>query len=264
MILKDIYIYPIKSLGGIRLAKATLEERGIQLDRRWMLVDENGLFLSQRTFPDMALIHVELSGNEFVINNKKTKQSTLIVPFEEVTEELIWVQIWEDKVQAQIVSKEVSLWFSEALDKKCMLVKMPDNVERKVSSKYAVNSESVSFADGMPYLLIGQSSLDDLNNKLSKPVLMDRFRPNFVFEGGDAFVEDSLKTIKIGSSIFQIVKPCARCVMTTIDQETGKKGKEPLKTLASYRTINNKVMFGQNMVLIEGGEVKVGDIIERV
>ncbi|MCH7410065.1 MOSC domain-containing protein [Belliella sp. DSM 111904] len=264
MILKDIYIYPIKSLGGIRLESAILEERGIQLDRRWMLVDENGNFLSQRTYPDMALIQVELSGNELVINNKKTSQRPLSIPFDDGTEELISVQIWEDTVQAQVVSEEANTWFSEALGMKCILVKMPNHVERKVNTKYAVNNESVSFADGMPFLLIGQSSLEDLNNKLSVPVPMDRFRPNFVFEGGDAFVEDKLKTIKIGASTFQIVKPCARCVMTTINQETGEKGKEPLKTLSSYRTINNKVMFGQNMVLIEGAEVRVGDTLSSI
>uniref|UniRef100_UPI003593BCFE MOSC domain-containing protein n=1 Tax=Aquiflexum sp. TaxID=1872584 RepID=UPI003593BCFE len=122
-------------------------------------------------------------------------------------------------------------------------------------------NESVSFADGMPYLLIGQASLDDLNSKLEHPVPMDRFRPNFVFSGGEAFEEDDWEKVKIGDAVFKITKPCARCVMTTIDQETGKKYKEPLKTLSGYRSIGGKVMFGQNMSLLEGKKIRAGDQI---
>jgi uncharacterized protein YcbX len=117
----------------------------------------------------------------------------------------------------------------------------------------------VSFADGMPYLIIGQSSLDELNSRLESPVPMNRFRPNLVFSGGEPFLEDQLRKIQIGSVPFQIVKPCARCVLTTVDQDTGEKGKEPLKTLATYRTVNNKVMFGQNVVALGGGSVRIGD-----
>jgi uncharacterized protein YcbX len=138
---------------------------------------------------------------------------------------------------------------------------MHESTQRKVSPKYAVNDESVSFADGMPYLILGQESLDDLNSRLEKPVPMDRFRPNIVFSGGQPYVEDSWKKIRIGAVRFQVVKPCARCVLTTIDQETGLQGKEPLKTLAGYRTLGNKVYFAQNMVALETGTIRIGDQI---
>jgi uncharacterized protein len=124
-----------------------------------------------------------------------------------------------------------------------------------------VNNESVSFADGMPYLVIGQASLDELNTRLEIPVPMDRFRPNLVFTGGKAFEEDDWDKVKIGDAVFKITKPCARCVMTTVDQTTGKKNKEPLKTLSTYRNVKGKVMFGQNMLLLEGEKIRVGDLV---
>jgi uncharacterized protein len=261
MQLQDIYIYPIKSLGGIRIEEATLEERGLQYDRRWMLVDNQGDFLSQRKHPKMALIQtlVSESGIEVFLKNQEDKK--IKIPFEPLGQEMIPVRIWEDEVIGQVVDKNLSQWFSNILGFSCNLVVMPISTERKVSSKYAAKNESVSFADGMPYLLIGQSSLDDLNSRLDQPVPMDRFRPNFVFAGGKAFEEDEWDQVKMGEAIFKITKPCARCVMTTVNQSTGDKGKEPLKTLSAYRNIGGKVLFGQNMSLLEGKEVKVGDHI---
>ena len=159
----------------------------------------------------------------------------------------------------RVVSESVSGWFSDFLGFDVKLVLMPASSSRKVDPDYAINGESVSFADGMPYLILGQSSLDELNSRLEVAVKMNRFRPNLVFSGGRAFFEDEIKKIKIGLVDFQIVKPCARCVLTTIDQDTGMQGKEPLKTLATYRTINNNVLFGQNAIALNSGSVKVGD-----
>src|SRR5690606_28095292 len=131
-------------------------------------------------------------------------------------------------------------------------------IERPVDKKYAVNQETVSFADAMPYLIIGQRSLDDLNDKLQEPLPMNRFRPNLVFSGGEAFAEDSWERVRIGECTFKVTKPCARCVLTTVDQETGNTGKEPLKTLATYRSVDKKVLFGQNMIALTTGTVKIG------
>lgn len=259
MHLSSIYIYPIKSLGGISLSEVFLEERGIQYDRRWMLVDKKGLFLSQRNLPKMALLQVNLTAEGLLITDKKNSEISISISFEPKSSLRKSVTIWEDTVEAQLVDDKVSRWFSERLGLPCDLVIMPDSTQRKLKEKYAVNDESVSFADGMPYLLIGQSSLDDLNKKLEKPVPMDRFRPNFVFEGREAFIEDSWKEIQIGDAVFKITKPCARCVMTTVDQDDASKSKEPLRTLASYRTVNGNVMFGQNMLLLSGQKVKIGD-----
>jgi len=259
MQLQDIYIYPIKSLGGIRLEESELEERGLKFDRRWMLVDKAGMFLTQRTFPDLALLQVEVGEEGLFVFHKKNNSQSIQIPFLPQTDIFKPVQIWDDEVIGQVVDENVSIWFSEILGMECDLVIMPESTERKLSPKYAVNNESVGFADAMPYLLIGQAALDDLNAKLDNAVPMDRFRPNLVFSGGSAFEDDNWDKVQVGEAVFKITKPCARCVMTTVNQDTAEKGKEPLKTLATFRTFDHKVMFGQNMLLLKGDRIRVGD-----
>ncbi|WP_296699167.1 MOSC N-terminal beta barrel domain-containing protein [Algoriphagus sp.] len=258
---QDIFIYPIKSLGGVRLEEAWAEEKGLQYDRRWMLVSEDGNFISQREYPYLALLQIAIAHDSLLVFDKKNRSSQIRIPFEQFLDEKIEVTIWDDQVTAVKVGTEFDRWFSEKLGINVFLVKMPETTLRKVDPKYAKNGETVSFADGMPYLIIGQSSLDDLNSKLENPVPMNRFRPNIVFSGGKAFDEDKMYSIRIGDLEFSIIKPCARCVLTTVDQNSGKKGKEPLKTLSSYRTSNNKVLFGQNMVAMSVGKIYVGDPI---
>lgn len=261
MVVQDIFIYPIKSLGGIRLEEAVVEERGFRYDRRWMLVDESGMFVTQRVHPKLALLGVKLGETGLIVFLKKDRTEQIEVPFGLASGPEVQVTIWDDQVLAKQVDPALDGWFSDFLGFGVRLVVLPESTHRKVDPRYAVNSESVSFADGMPYLLIGQSSLDELNSRLESPVPMNRFRPNLVFSGGVPFVEDTLRKIKIGELDFQIVKPCARCVLTTVDQESGEKGKEPLKTLSSYRTLNGKVYFGQNMVALQSGKIKIGDPI---
>ncbi len=227
-----------------------------------MLVDGSGEFLTQRKHHQMALIQAGISGGNLTVHDKKNPTDGLQIPLDLQTDKQMEVGIWDDRVKAVTVAPDMDKWFSEKLGLPCHLVKMPDTTQRKVNPKYAVNGESVSFADGMPYLIIGQESLDHLNSKLEIPVSMDRFRPNVVFSGGAPFIEDELKDLVIGGVKFRIVKPCARCVLTTVDQTTGEKGKEPLKTLAAYRTIDKKVMFGQNMVALEEGVIKAGDLLD--
>lgn len=262
LVVQDIFIYPIKSLGGIRVSEAVVEEKGFQFDRRWMLVDETGLFISQRIYPELALLSVELGENELVVFHKIKNDKFIQIPIDLTSGPELTVTVWDDQVVGKVVHPEINQWFSEVVRFPVKLVVMPETSHRKVDPRYAVNGESVSFADGMPYLLIGQESLNDLNSRLESPVPMDRFRPNIVFSGGKPYLEDSLRKIKIGEVEFQIVKPCARCVMTTVDQVSGEKGKEPLKTLSSYRSINNKVYFGQNAVATSSGKIKIGDQIK--
>jgi len=259
MYLKDIYIYPIKSLGGIRLEESILEERGLKNDRSWMLVDKEGMFLTQRTFPEMALLQVEVGDSGLLVYHKNDHSHRILIPFQPQTNHFLSVTIWDDVVIGQIVNQQVGKWFSETLGRECDLVIMPESTERKLSPKYAVNSESVGFADAMPYLLIGQASLDELNTRLKVPVPMDRFRPNLVFAGGIPYEDDTWDKVQVGEALFKITKPCARCVMTTVNQVTAEKGKEPLKTLATYRTFDHKVMFGQNMLLLIGDRIRIGD-----
>ena len=266
MILNEINIYPIKSLSGISLKDSVVEERGLRFDRRWMLVNEKNEFLTQREFPKMANIKTEIAPENLRVF---TDKSDLKIPFEPATDETQSVKIWSNRCRAKVYENEINRWFSDILETNCRLALMPEETKRKVNYFYAVHKEDkVSFADGYPFLLIGENSLADLNSRLKQPVPMNRFRPNFVVSGADSFAEDGWRKIKIGSVIFHIVKPCARCVMTTIDQITGEKqGVEPLKTLATFRipkrSVKRKILFGQNLIADEaGGTIKVGDKIE--
>lgn len=246
--LTDIYLYPIKSLGGIRVTEASVEPRGLQYDRRWMLVDSKGNFLSQRQHAQLALLQVEITGTGLRVTHKTENYEPLLVPFEANDEKSLLVTIWQDVCFAFEVTPEANRWFSEVLGIPCKLVYMPDHAMRPVDPDYARPRDIVSFADAYPFLIIGQESLGDLNRKLNQPIGMDRFRPNLVFSGGSAFDEDTWTEFSIGETTFYPVKPCYRCVVTTIDQETGAKSAEPLQTLATYRSENNKVKFGQNLV----------------
>ncbi|MBS3946077.1 MAG: MOSC domain-containing protein [Melioribacter sp.] len=256
--ISGLYIYPVKSLGGIRLQSAEVTNRGLKNDRRWLLVDESGKFITQRTHPQMALISVELREKSLEFNHKNINAS-LLINTENVSKEKIEVVIWDDSVPAKKVCAEADEWFSDMLNLKCRLVYMPDESIRPVDKKYSFDNEIVGFADAYPFLLMGQSSLDDLNSRLQDKLPMNRFRPNIVFNGGDPFDEDCIKSFSVGGVTFYPVKPCARCVVTTIDQVSGVKNEEPLKTLSTYRTVNNKVMFGQNLLHRGSGLISVGD-----
>ena len=261
--LSEINIYPIKSLGGISLKSSKIESRGLQYDRRWMLIDENNEFMSQRKFSEMSLLKVQVFANGISINHKQKNFDSLFIPFNLYDDESsIEVKIWDDIVSASLVSNSADCWFSKVLRTPCRLIYMPDNSIRNVDMKYAQQNEIVSFADGYPFLLIGQASLDELNSKLEIPVPMNRFRPNLVFTGGNSFDEDKWKKFKISETIFNVVKPCARCTIPTVDQETGIQNSEPLKTLAKFRTVNNKVLFGQNLLHEGFGEINLGDEVE--
>ncbi|MBK0378841.1 MOSC domain-containing protein [Mucilaginibacter segetis] len=258
--ISGLYIYPIKSLGGIALTEAKVTDRGLEHDRRWMLVDANNRFLSQREHPQLALFTQELTVNGLKVTYKANGASILI-PFKPVKQTQLQVSIWDDVCTAQLVSDEADEWFREKLNIICSLVYMPDETERPTDQKYTEPGNITSFADAYPMLIIGQASLDDLNSKLDAPVRMNRFRPNMVFTGGEAFLEDSMKHIRITGTDLYGVKLCARCVMITIDQATRKKGKEPTKTLATYRQKNNKIYFGQNLISSGNGTIKIGDEI---
>ncbi len=229
-----------------------------------MLVDKKGEFVTQRTYPQLALMQVSLGDTQLEVYSKIDSSKRIAFDLELVSSQELTVQIWGDEVLARLVSNEVSRWFSDFLGMELDLVVMPESSKRKMDSRYAVHEESVSFADGMPYILIGQSSLDDLNKRLNEPVRMDRFRPNLVFSGGEAYAEDQFIKLQIGEVGFQVVKPCARCVLITVNQQTAERGKEPLATLATYRTENNKVYFGQNAVALTPGIVSVGDPIQQL
>lgn len=261
MTISEIWIYPVKSLGGVRVTDAEVEEKGLKYDRRWMIIDENGKFITQRALHKMALIDVIIISDGLILSYRNNTNDKVFVPFKPITSEPVSVTVWDDEVEALTVSDEADQWLSDQLGSNVRLVIMPESTQRKADPKYAKNDENVSFADGFPFLIISQASLDNLNSKLTEPIIMNRFRPNFVITGTTPHAEDEWKFIKMGNLEFEIVKPCARCVLTTVDPETGEKGPEPLKTLAAYRKVNNKILFGQNVVAKNLGKVSQEDVV---
>lgn len=260
-VISELYIYPVKSLGGISVTDAALTDRGFKYDRRWMLVDAQNRFLSQREVTAMALLQTRITEEGIVVKDKREPGKEICIPFSITATATIKVQVWDDSCDAVLVNEELDAWFSEALQINCRLVYMPDESEWKVDKNYAAADEVTSFSDGYPILIIGQSSLDDLNARLNEKVTMDRFRPNIVFTGGDPYEEDCMEVFKINDIFFYGVKRCSRCVVTTIEQSSAVKGKEPLRTLAAYRQENNKIYFGQNIIYKGTGSVHLGDAL---
>lgn len=255
--ISEIYIYPIKSLGGISVNQAEVTDRGFKHDRRWMLIDDNNRFLSQREVATMALLKVGLSDTGLTVTNP-TNADSLFIPFAPAKNEFLEVSIWDDTCTAQLVSDEANKWFTQALGLSCRLVYMPDVSQRPTDARYAENNIT-SLSDGYPFMMIGQASLDELNSRLDEALPMNRFRPNMVFTGGLPFQEDIMDEFTINNTHFNGVKLCARCNITTINQVDASKGKEPLKTLAGYRSKNKKIYFGQNVVHSATGVISVGD-----
>ncbi len=262
--LSGLYIYPIKSLKGIALEEAGVERRGLQFDRRWMLVDEENAFITQREYPRMATIALELQAEG--LRASAEGMEDLLIPYIPENQARAPVTVWRSTCEAAFVSGRADEWFGRFLQASCRLVYMPDDARRAVNPLYAVNQDIVSFADGYPFKLIAEATLDDLNERLQEPVPMNRFRPNFVLSGATAFAEDEWKTVSIGDTIFHVVKNCERCQITTIDQDEGvRTGKEPLKTLATYRTTDNKILFGRYLIAEDVGDrLRVGDSLKII
>ncbi len=259
MEISRLFIYPIKSLGGISLQKSDVEMRGLKHDRRWMLVDENGVFLTQRNLPKLAAFSLSIN-NQFLEVFNKVTQSKINIPFLPKSGIKMLVKVWDDELIAEIVDIEISDWFSLQLGQKVNLVYQSEDSIRKVDKNYAVNGEEhTSFSDGYPILVISEASLDELNSKCPEQIPMERFRPNVVIRNCEAFSEDTLGEINISDAKLYGVKPCARCIMTTINQDTFEKSKEPILTLSKFRKFEHRILFGQNVVVHKIGTIAVGD-----
>ena len=254
--LTGLNIYPIKSARGIALDESSVDEFGLQYDRRWMVVDEGGNFFSQRSHPRLALVVPSISDGTLQVDAPGMPPlQTPLHPKGSVTTS---VTVWDDTCPATWVGERAAEWFSEFLGTPCSLVHMADDVVRPANPAFAPGVR-VGFADGFPFLLISEESLADLNRRLADPLPMNRFRPNLVVAGAEPYGEDGWGRIEIGGVRLQIVKPCERCLVTTTDQATGERGKEPLRTLATYRKVGNDLMFGQNVVHENTGRLRVGD-----
>ncbi len=256
--ISEILIYPIKSLGGISVPSARVQPKGLQWDRRWMLVDEQNNFLTQRVWPRMALFTLQWQSGQLIV---RFRDEHITIPMHQPEGNGFAATVWNDTVEVIEVSPTLSAWFSKHLEMPCKLVFFPENNPRAVDAAYKVGDDHVSLADAYPMLIIGQESLNDLNKRLSNPVPMNRFRPNLVFTGGLPYEEDGWQNFSVGAVKVAGVKPCARCVLTTVDQATGEKGTEPLATLSTYRKVGAKVLFGQNLIALNYSEIFVGDEI---
>jgi uncharacterized protein YcbX len=263
--LSGLFIYPVKSLAGISLKTSEVDTMGLKYDRRWMLVSPDGNYLSQRTHPQMALVHPQLENGNLILSTFGMDDHN-VPPASESTKTKR-VKIWDDAVEAIHVSEESDQWLTDAIGTECHLVYISDDEIRQCNLDYAEQGDRTGFADGFPLLLISEASLDDLNERMDiAPLPMKRFRPNLVVKDCKEYAEDKWKKIKIGDLTFRIVKPCSRCVITTVDPDTGMKiGVEPLQTLATYREKNGEVYFGQNVIHDNTGILEIGmdiDIID--
>ena len=229
MNVSQLYIYPIKSLGGVLVSAVNITARGFEHDRRWMLIDDNNRFLSQREIGEMALLQVEILQNGLKVYHKKNQTNFIEIAFGLTIPGKITVDIWGSFCEATLISQDADKWFSSILNFPCRLVYMPDSTRLPIDERYAVtNNDITSFSDGYPILMISEASLEYLNNKMEEVLPMNRFRPNLVFTNSHAFIEDTMRAFTINGCKFFGVKPSARCVVTTINQDTIEKGKEPL------------------------------------
>ena len=260
MTLSGIFVYPIKSCRGVARTRHEIGLTGFRLDRRWMLVDEQGTFLSQRTHPVMATIGVLIRDDHLEVT--AGNREPLLIPFGASGNQTTRVRIWDDVVDALEYPRGFGLWFGGILGLPCRLVHVPDAAARRVSKKYGQDDDRVGFADAYPFLLISEASLDDLNHRLAEPVPMNRFRPNLVISGCARFAEDRWRRIRIGALTFRVVKPCTRCTVPTVDQLTGTQGKEPMATLTQFRREGNGVIFGQNVIHDGTGILEAGMPVE--
>lgn len=259
MIIEKLFIYPIKGCAGISLTQATLDEYGLQNDRRYQLVDANNRFISQRNSPHLCFIHTSISDRILSVHYPGIQDLQILNTTSVQKRKVV---IWEDEVLADDMGEEAAEWFSSILGEKARLVRIGSGYDRKVRVGDSIYSSQVHFGDSQPILIISLESLDDLNSKLHIPVDIDRFRPNIVISGAQAYGEDHFSDITTDTVHLQFTKRCARCSVITIDQKTGISGPEPLRTLATFRKQGPKVYFGAYYIAQKKGTLKIGEQIQ--
>jgi len=259
-ILSDIFVYPVKSLSGIKVSTWQVNDKGLLHDRKWMLIDNNNQFLSQRRLPKMALIKTQLTETELILSTA-TSGSISLSLFPLNGSEIIST-IWSDQCLAKTISKAANQWLSDFLGIECKLVYQPDSVTRPVDPNYANANDKVNFADGFPFLITSEASLNSLNQAMELDLPMQRFRPNLVISQCESYAEDSWRQISINNINFRLPKPCSRCSVPTINTETAETNKEPLTTLSRLRKWNNSVYFGQNALHDNSGELSINSVVK--
>lgn len=261
MRIHSLYIYPVKSLAGVQVESFDMDDFGPAGDRRWMIVDEERRFVTQRNYPQLARLQARFSGGRVEVD----------IPGEGVfvlqsTEETLPVLVWRDWVKARVGAGEANDALSRFCGESFRFVFMPEETFRRVDENRVGEYRRVGFADGFPFLITNLASLEELNSRLEQAVEMRRFRPNIVLEGAEPWAEDEWRELQIGARQFRLVKPCSRCIMTTVDPDRGVKdpSAQPLRTLTGYRRTDEGVIFGMNAIHDQPGHIRVGDPVRIV
>lgn len=255
LIVSELAIYPVKSMRQVPLETANIDMGGLKDDRRWMVVANDDRMITQRQQSRLCLIQPIVLADGVKLNAPGMPDLIVAIPGGSNTRT---VKIWNDICNAYDAGGEAAEWLSDFLQVDCRLVYFPDDEVRIVDQAYADEFDRTAFSDGFPVLLISQASLDDLNSRMDEVIPMSRFRPNIVVSGCEPFAEDEWKRLKIGDLLLRVVKPCSRCIIPSIDIATAERGKEPTRTLISYRKRDKKIVFGQNAVFDGEGEIKTG------
>ena len=278
----SLHTYPVKSCGGITHARIGISQAGLDLDRQWVVVDKNGQFLTQRTYPRMALVQPELDHAALFLN--APEMPTLRVSRQPVNGggKATPIVIWRSQTLGRDEGYTAAQWFSDFLGVECRLYRVHEDARRladpaRIRAWRERNAEypdfpqehEFGFADGFPFLVANQASLEDLNRRMANrdepPVAMNRFRPNIVIQGLEAYEEDYVRSIRVNDITLALVKHCTRCPMPNVDPLTGEPGTEPMLTLSLYRRFGDGILFGVNAVAAEtreGAELSVGDRVE--
>jgi len=266
--LASIHIYPVKAMRAVDLAESRVEPWGLRGDRRWLVVDPTGRFVSQREEPSLARVVASYDSSDLTLSLTAAGRDPISIPppSAETGAEIIPVSVWRSHLTAARAGAPADEWLSRYLGTPVRLVHLDDPRRRPVDENYGAPGDTVSFADGYPLLLTSASSLDELGKWLvdagEDPVPMTRFRPNVVVAGTEPWDEDHWRRVRIGSVVFRVVKPCDRCVVTTIDQATGVRGSQPLKMLGQKRHLDEGLIFGQNLIPEAPGVIHLGDTFE--
>jgi len=261
-----LYVHPIKSCAPVALNEARVTARGLEHDRRWMIADGDGKFLTQRTLPELALVHLAIDGERYVV--RREGQPALLLPFAHDDGGRVDVEVWGDHMRARR-HDHGSDWFSRVVGGDVQLVFMPDDTRRPVDEDYARADDIVSFADGFPLLVVNRASLETLARDAGSDVDVRRFRPNVVVAGAEPWAEDDWRVLAVGdgaarSLTLRTPKPCARCSIPGVDPETAAITKEPLRTLAKLRTRDHQALFGINAIPDGEGTLRVGDSVRSL
>ena len=264
--LASIHIYPMKAARAVDLDESVVEPWGLAGDRRWLLVDEDGRFVSQREERSLARVVVTYGPLAETISVSAAGFPGRQIAAPAAGAPMLKVTVWGSTVLAAAAGPEGDAWFSAYLGRPVCLVYLDDPTRRPIDPEYGRDGDVVSFADGYPLLLTSTGSLDELGRWLTEdggqPVPMTRFRPSVVVTGAPPWAEDRWRRIRIGAVEFRIVKPCGRCVVTTTDQITGERGPQPLKMLGRRRRLGQELVFGQNMIPDGPGVIRAGDPVE--